>query len=87
LLPELAKNGVVFVAPDMWTEAQAEWLQAYFSREVEPVLSPLALDPARPFPEDSQQEPELRRRGGGRGWVRAQQRFGRGPGAAFSCRA
>jgi polyphosphate kinase len=50
LLPELAKNGVVFVAPDTWTEAQAEWLQAYFEREVEPVLSPLALDPARPFP-------------------------------------
>jgi polyphosphate kinase len=50
LLPELAGNGVVFVAPDTWTEAQAEWLQAYFEREVEPVLSPLALDPARPFP-------------------------------------
>ncbi|MDP8984355.1 MAG: polyphosphate kinase 1 [Pseudomonadota bacterium] len=50
LLPELAKNGVVFVAPDTWTEAQAQWLAAYFEREVEPVLSPLALDPARPFP-------------------------------------
>jgi polyphosphate kinase len=50
LLPELAKNGVVFVAPDTWTEPQAEWLAAYFVREVEPVLSPLALDPARPFP-------------------------------------
>src|ERR1700692_4271427 len=50
LLPELAKNGVVFVAPDTWTEAQAEWLAEYFEREVEPVLSPLALDPARPFP-------------------------------------
>jgi polyphosphate kinase len=50
LLPELAKNGVVFVAPDTWTEAQAEWLASYFEREVEPVLSPLALDPARPFP-------------------------------------
>jgi polyphosphate kinase len=50
LLPELAKNGVVFVAPDTWTEAQAAWLAAYFEREVEPVLSPLALDPARPFP-------------------------------------
>jgi polyphosphate kinase len=50
LLPDLAKNGVVFVAPDTWTEPQAEWLAAYFEREVEPVLSPLALDPARPFP-------------------------------------
>jgi polyphosphate kinase len=50
LMPELAQNGVVFVSPEMWTEAQAAWLADYFSREVEPVLSPLALDPARPFP-------------------------------------
>ncbi len=50
LMPELAKKGVVFVSPEMWTEAQAAWLADHFSREVEPVLSPLALDPARPFP-------------------------------------
>ena len=50
LMPELAKNGVVFLTPDTWTEAQAQWLADYFGREVEPVLSPLALDPARPFP-------------------------------------
>ncbi len=50
LLPELAANGVVFVSPDTWTEAQAAWLESYFERDVEPVLSPLALDPARPFP-------------------------------------
>jgi polyphosphate kinase len=50
LMPELAQKGVVFVSPEMWTEAQATWLADYFSREVEPVLSPLALDPARPFP-------------------------------------
>jgi polyphosphate kinase len=50
LLPELAAGGVIFVSPDTWTEAQAAWLAVYFEREVEPVLSPLALDPARPFP-------------------------------------
>jgi len=50
LMPELAKNGVVFASPEHWTPAQAQWLEAYFTREVEPVLSPLALDPARPFP-------------------------------------
>src|SRR5271166_1258850 len=50
LMPELARNGVVFLSPDTWTDAQAKWLAEYFSREVEPVLSPLALDPARPFP-------------------------------------
>ncbi|MGH8338391.1 MAG: polyphosphate kinase 1, partial [Gammaproteobacteria bacterium] len=50
LMPELCASGVVFVSPENWTGAQAAWLADYFSREVEPVLSPLALDPARPFP-------------------------------------
>jgi len=50
LMPELSSNGVVFVSPENWTGAQAAWLADYFGREVEPVLSPLALDPARPFP-------------------------------------
>jgi polyphosphate kinase len=50
LMPELARNGVMFVEPETWTDAQEKWLTDYFAREVEPVLSPLALDPARPFP-------------------------------------
>ena len=49
-MPELAKNGIIFVEPETWTPAQAAWIKDYFTREVEPVLSPLALDPARPFP-------------------------------------
>ena len=51
LMPDLAKNGVVFVSPESWTEAQSTWLEEYFHREVEPVLSPLALDPARLEPQ------------------------------------
>jgi polyphosphate kinase len=50
LMPELARFGVVFLDSDTWTHAQALWLEDYFEREVVPVLSPLALDPARPFP-------------------------------------
>ncbi len=50
LMPELAKHGIIFVEPETWTPAQAAWIKDYFTREVEPVLSPLALDPARPFP-------------------------------------
>jgi len=50
LMPELAKSGIVFLSEDNWTGDQAEWLREYFVLEVEPVLSPLALDPARPFP-------------------------------------
>jgi polyphosphate kinase len=50
LMPELAARGIVFLSPETWTEAQGRWLYEYFVGEVEPVLSPLALDPARPFP-------------------------------------
>jgi polyphosphate kinase len=50
LMPELADHGVVFLAQESWSEAQRAWISDYFAREVEPVLSPLALDPARPFP-------------------------------------
>jgi polyphosphate kinase len=50
LLPELSNHGVVFLSPESWSDGQAAWIGEYFAREVEPVLSPLALDPARPFP-------------------------------------
>src|SRR5258708_37725044 len=50
LMPELAKNRIMFVGPETWTPAQAAWIKDHFPRGVERVLSPLALDPARPFP-------------------------------------
>jgi polyphosphate kinase len=50
LMPELAAHGVIFESPESWSDTQAAWIADYFVREVEPVLSPLALDPARPFP-------------------------------------
>jgi len=50
LLPELSNHGIVFLSPESWSDGQAAWIGEYFAREVEPVLSPLALDPARPFP-------------------------------------
>jgi len=50
LLPELDREGIRFIARDKWTSKQARWLQGYFQNEVLPVLSPLGLDPAHPFP-------------------------------------
>ncbi len=50
LLPALAAEGVPLLGPTEWTAQQSEWLEQYFEREVEPVLSPLGLDPARPLP-------------------------------------
>jgi polyphosphate kinase len=50
LLPALAAEGVPLLGRHEWTAEQTEWLEQYFEREIEPVLSPLGLDPARPFP-------------------------------------
>lgn len=50
LLPKLAEEGIRFVRRTEWDEAQAEWVADYFRNEVLPVLSPLGLDPAHPFP-------------------------------------
>ena len=50
LLPALTESGIELVRQGDWSEATREWLAGYFEKEVEPVLSPLALDPSRPFP-------------------------------------
>ena len=50
LLPQLAAEGVPLLGESEWTPQAHEWLEQYFEREIEPVLSPLGLDPARPFP-------------------------------------
>jgi len=50
LLPELEREGIHFVERKRWTVKQRRWLQGYFQNEVLPVLSPLGLDPAHPFP-------------------------------------
>jgi polyphosphate kinase len=50
LLPELNANGVRLLPKDSWSVRDRAWLEDHFHNEVEPVLSPLGLDPARPFP-------------------------------------
>jgi polyphosphate kinase len=48
--PELRKHGIFICDPDDLTEAQDRFLDAYFESQVYPVLTPLAIDPAHPFP-------------------------------------
>jgi polyphosphate kinase len=50
LAPALHEAGIRLLQPKGTTRAQSAALERYFQLEVEPVLSPLALDPARPFP-------------------------------------
>jgi polyphosphate kinase len=50
LLPQLAAEGVPLLGRSQWSEEATAWLEKYFAQEIEPVLSPLGLDPARPFP-------------------------------------
>jgi polyphosphate kinase len=50
ILPALAQEGVRFFRRTHWSEAQAAWIREYFIRELKPVLTPIGLDPAHPFP-------------------------------------
>ena len=50
LLPAMAKQGVIFPKREEWTDAQRTWIRDYFMRELLPVLTPIGLDPAHPFP-------------------------------------
>jgi polyphosphate kinase len=50
VFPALATERIQFVNSKTFTAAQRAWLADYFATEVEPVLTPLGLDPARPFP-------------------------------------
>ena len=46
----LEKEQISFLDEDAWTPAVREHLSGYFSREICPVLTPLAFDPGHPFP-------------------------------------
>lgn len=50
VLPALEQEGIYFHASDTWNDEQLEWARHYFLDELLPVLTPIGLDPAHPFP-------------------------------------
>ncbi|MFY8134453.1 MAG: polyphosphate kinase 1 [Aquimonas sp.] len=50
LRPALNDAGIRILTRDTWSAKQKRWLKDYFDTEITPVLSPLAVDPAHPFP-------------------------------------
>lgn len=50
LVRELKAAGISIIDPESVTEEERKWLRQYFLEQVYPVLTPLAIDPAHPFP-------------------------------------
>ncbi|GAB3471026.1 polyphosphate kinase 1 [Polaromonas eurypsychrophila] len=51
LMPLFEKQGIKIVSHGDRNTAQRQWVQAYFEREVRPLLIPVGLDPSHPFPQ------------------------------------
>jgi len=50
LFPLLQAEGVRFLKRGEWNTRQERWLRTYFNQELAPILTPIGLDPAHPFP-------------------------------------
>ena len=50
LIPAFEANGIHLITHSERNVAQKKWVKEYFDREVKPLLTPIGLDPAHPFP-------------------------------------
>ena len=50
LMPLLEREGIVILRHADRTEAQREWVNQFFQKQVRPLLVPIGLDPSHPFP-------------------------------------
>lgn len=53
ILPGLRKEGIFFKSSGELTKKEMEWVERYFDDQIYPVLTPLGIDPAHPFPQIS----------------------------------
>lgn len=51
VLPSLTAKGVCLLQQKDRNEAQSAWVRAYFESQIRPLLTPIVLDPAHPFPQ------------------------------------
>ena len=51
LLPALKRRGIRLLSHSDRDHAQKQWVHTYFQKEVRPLLMPVGLDPAHPFPQ------------------------------------
>ncbi|GHF27721.1 polyphosphate kinase [Kordiimonas sediminis] len=50
LIKEMRENGIILLNPKEITPEEFSWVENYFLESVLPVLTPIAVDPAHPFP-------------------------------------
>ena len=50
ILKELSKNGIKVCGTKQLNVTEKRWLKTYFVKEIFPLLTPVAIDPAHPFP-------------------------------------
>lgn len=50
LIPALEAENIRFLKRDRWSDSQKAWLEKYFNEELLPILAPMGLDSAHPFP-------------------------------------
>lgn len=51
ILTELVEHGIQLSARGEWSDELSAWVDRYFAAQVQPVLTPIGIDPSHPFPQ------------------------------------